>query len=177
VSTNERRELISQLRSIETTLTTGVGIRLGQWAGLGDWSALTDDSCNRAASRALAELGTAITQLAALRGRLAGLLGPDRDTAPAGPDEPTEDAGEVSFTLEQQFGDALGAMFPRDLHEIASSDAYGALKYKVLHRCQDTGETPAEVLATVSATDRAFVANANNPSAFLASRIESCPEP
>jgi hypothetical protein len=85
---------------------------------------------------------------------------------------PAEHSGEVTWTLEQQFGDALGAMFPRDLHEIASSDAYSALKYKVLHRCQASGETPTQVLTTVSSSDRAFVARANDPAAFLASRIQ-----
>ena len=75
-------------------------------------------------------------------------------------------------TLEQQFADALGAMFPAALHEIAMSEAYGAVKYKVIQRCQATGETPRQVLATVSARDRAFVPNANDPAAFLASRIE-----
>ncbi|RJQ92389.1 hypothetical protein [Amycolatopsis panacis] len=87
------------------------------------------------------------------------------------PAEPTEDAAEPTGTLEQQFADALGAAFPKDLHEIASSDAYGALKYKTLQRCQDTGETPRQILAGLSPSDRAFVARANDPAAFLASRV------
>ncbi|MEV0066660.1 hypothetical protein [Amycolatopsis sp. NPDC050768] len=87
--------------------------------------------------------------------------------------EPEADAGELEWTLEQAFADALGGMFPRELHEIASSDAYGALKYKVCQRCQETGETPAQVLAAVSPSDRVFVARANDPAAFLASRIDS----
>lgn len=80
MSTNNSRELMSQLRRIETTLSCAVGIRLGQWAGLGDWSCLSDDSRARAASDALAELDTAITELAALRGRLAEQLGPHTAT-------------------------------------------------------------------------------------------------
>ncbi|MEV0066120.1 hypothetical protein [Amycolatopsis sp. NPDC050768] len=81
-------------------------------------------------------------------------------------------ASALSRTLEQEFADALGEMFPRDRHTIASSDAYGALKYKVLDRCQATGETPTQVLASVSSNDRAFVRRADNPAAFLASRVD-----
>jgi hypothetical protein len=99
-------------------------------------------------------------------------LAPGAEDEPPAAEPPAEDAGEVTWTLEQQFGDALGAIFTRDLHEIASSDAYGALKFKVLHRCQRTGETPRQVLDTISTSDRAFVARANDPAAFLASRIE-----
>ncbi|MEU4674474.1 hypothetical protein AB0F91_42585 [Amycolatopsis sp. NPDC023774] len=78
---------------------------------------------------------------------------------------------DVERTLEQEFAAALGEMFPRDVHVITSADAYGALEYKVLDRCQETGETPTQVLASVSAGDRAFVSRANDPAAFLASRI------
>jgi hypothetical protein len=86
--------------------------------------------------------------------------------------EPVLDDSEPPETLEQHFADALGALFPAALHEIASSDAYGALKYKVIQRCQDTGETPRQVLNSISPRDRAFAPNANNPAAFLASRID-----
>lgn len=56
-------------------------------------------------------------------------------------------------------------MFAKDLHEIAGSDAYGALKYKVLRRCRCTGEIPQQVLDTVRAGDRAFVGRAKDPAA------------
>lgn len=93
---------------------------------------------------------------------------------PPVPAPPTEepDQDEPSLTVEQQFADALGEVFPATLHEIAMSDAYGALKHKVISRCQATGETPTQVLGTVSTSDREFVPNANDPAAFLASRIE-----
>ena len=85
--------------------------------------------------------------------------------------KPTRDGEHPVRLTRLTAADALGAMFPNELHEIASSDAYGALKYKVLHRCQRTGETPRQVLDTVGAGDRGFVGRANDPAAFLASRI------
>ncbi|MFI5606868.1 hypothetical protein [Amycolatopsis sp. NPDC051903] len=75
MTTNDPRELISQLRCIESALSAGVGIRLGQWAGLGDWQALSADGRAHAGVRALAELDSAIQHLAALRGGLARQLG------------------------------------------------------------------------------------------------------
>ncbi|MEW2499702.1 MULTISPECIES: hypothetical protein [unclassified Amycolatopsis] len=41
----------------------------------------------------------------------------------------------------------------------------------MLDRCQATGETQTRVLASVSSDDRAFVGRADNPAAFLTSRI------
>ncbi|WP_103348699.1 hypothetical protein [Amycolatopsis sp. CA-128772] len=83
-----------------------------------------------------------------------------------------EAEGEPELTVEQQFADALGAVFGKDVRAIARSDAYGALKYKVLARCEDTGETPRQVLDTISADDRAFISRANDPAALLASRVD-----
>lgn len=54
---------------------------------------------------------------------------------------------------------------------IIASGAFGALAYKVSRCCQE--ETPAQVLNSVSADDRAFALHADDPAAFLASRIES----
>ncbi|WP_344858050.1 hypothetical protein [Amycolatopsis ultiminotia] len=118
----------------------------------------SDDEGNDIADRFAAFLATALKTAAR------NPIGDEKD--PAEYDEP-------SRTLEQQLADALGAVFPTDLHEIASSEAYGALKYKTLQRCQDTGETPRQVLDSISARDRAFVPDANDPAAFLASRIDS----
>ncbi|MFI5606869.1 hypothetical protein [Amycolatopsis sp. NPDC051903] len=80
-------------------------------------------------------------------------------------------AQDTPRTVAQEFLAALGEMFPHDVHAIAGSGAFGALEYKVLERCHETGETPTQVLASVSSRDRAFVRRANDPAAFLASRI------
>jgi hypothetical protein len=53
------------------------------------------------------------------------------------------------------------------------SDAFGALNFTVHRRCQETGETPTQVLNSVSVDDLAFAPAADDPAAFLASRIES----
>ena len=79
--------------------------------------------------------------------------------------------------FDQQLATALD-LFPAPVTAaILASDAFGALAYKVNRRCQETSETPEQVLNSVSDNDVAFLASADDPAAFLASRIESCPEP
>ncbi|MFF4598129.1 hypothetical protein [Amycolatopsis sp. NPDC001319] len=92
---------------------------------------------------------------------------------PTEPAEQDQNPHMPASTPEHEFADALGALFPHALHTIARSDAYGALKHKVLRRCGETGETPADVLAEISEDDRAFAPRANDPAAFLASRVDS----
>ncbi|MEV0066119.1 hypothetical protein [Amycolatopsis sp. NPDC050768] len=75
-TSDDPRELISRLRHIEAALRAGVAIRLGQWAGLGDWRSLTTESRTDAGIRALAELDKVLEHLVALRHRLAAHLAP-----------------------------------------------------------------------------------------------------
>ncbi|QFU90944.1 hypothetical protein [Amycolatopsis sp. YIM 10] len=115
--------------------------------------------------------------LAELETYLADTAAPATETAQDQHDDPGNDTPPAeedahSEKLEQQFTHALGDMFRGALLlEISSSDAYGALKYKVLQRCQATGETPEQVLDSISYADRTFAAEANDPAAFLASRV------
>lgn len=76
MTTTDQRELIRQLPSIETTLSVGVGISLGMWAGLGDWRCLSEPGRTRAGLAALSDLDTVIARLTALRADLAGQLDP-----------------------------------------------------------------------------------------------------
>jgi hypothetical protein len=68
---------------------------------------------------------------------------------------------------------AIVTLFPTAAGAIMDSDAFGALSHKVNRRCQDTGETPTQVLSSIDPDDRAFAPNAADPAAFLASRIDS----
>ena len=74
---------------------------------------------------------------------------------------------------DSSFAGALVALFPTAAEEIKDSDAFGALSFKVDRRCQETGETPRQVFESLDADTRAFVPRANDPAAFLASRIDS----
>jgi hypothetical protein len=76
--------------------------------------------------------------------------------------------------FDEQLAAALGDAFPVSVTAtIIASGAFGALAYKVSRCCQEAGETPAQVLNSVSADERAFALHADDPAAFLASRIES----
>jgi hypothetical protein len=72
--------------------------------------------------------------------------------------------------FDGQFAAALGAL-PVSAAVLAS-DAFGALAYKIRRRCQQTGETPTQVLNSISADDRAFAQHADDLAAFLVSRID-----
>lgn len=163
-----RDEALDLMFALEPVATALQRLR---FAALADLSEELDDGNDQPASVEAAHDATASGT--PVSKPIPALARPTEETpeAAAAREPLAEDAGEVSFTLEQQFGDALGAVFGNNLHEIASSDAYGALKYKVLHRCQRTGESPRQVLDTISASDRAFAGRANDPAAFLASRI------
>ncbi|RSN28781.1 hypothetical protein DMC61_19790 [Amycolatopsis sp. WAC 04169] len=82
-------------------------------------------------------------------------------------------APEPEGTPGAQLAAALHVMFPEDFFAIAEADAYGALKHKVLTNCEINNTTPREVLEAIDPEDRAFAAKADDPAAFLASRIES----
>ncbi|TNC20900.1 hypothetical protein [Amycolatopsis alkalitolerans] len=76
-------------------------------------------------------------------------------------------------SFDTQFADALHELYPDAVSVFAKAAALGALAYKVNRRCQETGETPLHVLTSLDPGDRAFALNANDPAAFLASRIEN----
>ncbi|MEU4674473.1 hypothetical protein AB0F91_42580 [Amycolatopsis sp. NPDC023774] len=74
--TDDPRELITRFRHVQAALSAGVAIRLGQWAGLGDWRSLSAESRTQAGILALAELDKVLEHLVALRHRLAAQLAP-----------------------------------------------------------------------------------------------------
>lgn len=57
------------------SITTGVSLALGAWAGRGNWAALTQQARDRHGAHALAELDTLIGDLTAFRRQLADALG------------------------------------------------------------------------------------------------------
>lgn len=88
----------------------------------------------------------------------------------------TEPAAEVIATIpvaEESFAGVILALFPDSAEAITNSDAFGALSYKVSRRCRETGHTARQVLESLDADTRAFAPHADDPAAFLASRIDS----
>lgn len=62
-------------RDFERVAHSSVGLSLGQWAGRGDWSSLSQATRDEAGQRALAALDARIAALAGYRARLAAALG------------------------------------------------------------------------------------------------------
>ena len=61
------------------SLTSGVGLALGVWAGRGDWAAISAAHRDREGRRALTELDALIARLTAFRQQLADAVGPAED--------------------------------------------------------------------------------------------------
>jgi hypothetical protein len=157
----EAAELLQALREIEVELDE---IREHALADLLDGTGLGDDQPEpeRASSDDLSATGAPDTKPAATE--------PAEAEAPA----PREAQLTTALPLAEQFTDAISSMFADVQPDLTSSEAFGALRYKVISRCQETGETPKQVLTTISVDDRMFaISRANDPAAFLASRINS----
>jgi hypothetical protein len=74
---------------------------------------------------------------------------------------------------DESLAGAIMKLFPEAAEAINDSGAFGALSFKVNRRCQETGETPLQVLSSIDELARAFALTAADPAAFLASRIDS----
>ncbi|MGH7745551.1 MAG: hypothetical protein ACREQ5_12285, partial [Candidatus Dormibacteria bacterium] len=89
-------------------------------------------------------------------------------------DQPaTSDVNPPRLTVpgRDQVAAAVRQVFPPDVAaEILADDAIGALTYRLMLRCQDTGQSPAGALRDMPIDDRAVCASAEHPAAFLANR-------
>jgi NTP pyrophosphatase (non-canonical NTP hydrolase) len=73
---------------------------------------------------------------------------------------------------ENQVRAAIGGMFPPGVaRQIISSDAFGALAYRLGQHAQDTDATAEQVLGELDLGDREFAARADDPAAFLARKV------
>jgi hypothetical protein len=147
----EAAELLRALREVEVELGE---IREHALADLLDGTRLGDDQATIDVETAVNDPHTHVTPPA----------------VPGPANQPTPAVGDVGEALAW----ALFTLFPSTAEVIKDSDAYGALSYKVSRRCQEIGETPREVLDALDREDRVFAATrADDPAAFLASRIDS----
>lgn len=85
------------------------------------------------------------------------------DPAAAGVDE--------LASWEQRIEEALWAMFDGDAAEMTTSEAYGALVYRLRQHCEATGDQPAQVLDELGENALRFARHADDPAAFLAARV------
>lgn len=93
MTADHTRTDITHAHRLAATAVSAVGMSLGMWAGRGAWASVSDAARDKAGIRALAELDTAIGELAAVRDRLAAaveqgqpLPGEREDGTDPGPD-------------------------------------------------------------------------------------------
>lgn len=72
--TNQDRLALCRQQTYMAATVSTLGIRLGMWAGRGDWASLSDAARDQAGVRALHELDCALVDLAAFRDRLASVV-------------------------------------------------------------------------------------------------------
>jgi hypothetical protein len=159
----EAAELLQALREIEVELDE---IREHALADLLDGTGLGDDQPDEPApapSDGPAEEAAAAASVASEPQAQSPVPIPAwRETLPSG-----------TTGFDEQFAAALRDAFPDAVAAFTDSDAFGALNFKVHRRCQQTSETPLQVLSSIDPNDRTFALTADDPAAFLASRIES----
>ncbi|MFC9250634.1 hypothetical protein [Amycolatopsis thailandensis] len=74
--------------------------------------------------------------------------------------------------------DALRGQFPAELaKEVERADAFGAVVYRVREFAREHDLAPFEVLAAISPEDKEFTGRADDPAAFLASKVRDLPDP
>jgi hypothetical protein len=85
-------------------------------------------------------------------------------------------APEETLPWEDRVGFALATVFPAAVaRDILAAEAFGALVFRVREHAQATGLPPAAVLARLDVDTRLFAAQADEPAAFLASRVARLP--
>jgi len=77
-------EIRHQIGLATITLSTGVGIALGQWCGLGDWAKWSPEFRQLAGQRALEQLDEALAELTTWRSHLAAALPATQDSEATG---------------------------------------------------------------------------------------------